>query len=99
MIRTIVIHELAESELNDAFDFYESKVKGLGVIFLDEAQRAVRYIGENPESSPLILPVIRKKVIRTFPYSIMYSIVNDAVHILSFAHHKRRPYYWRSRKL
>ncbi|MFA5832372.1 MAG: type II toxin-antitoxin system RelE/ParE family toxin [Bacteroidota bacterium] len=98
MIRSVSIHELVESELNDAIDFYESKVKGLGLTFLAEVERATKFIQQFPEASPQILNVIRKKVIRNFPYSIMYSIVGDSVRILSVAHQKRRPYYWHSRK-
>ena len=34
-------HELAELELNDAADFYDSKEAGLGSAFVREVQQAV----------------------------------------------------------
>lgn len=98
MIYSISFHEMAESELNEATDYYESKVAGLGRAFLSEVERVSRFIQQNPESAPIILKVVRRKILSRFPYSIMYSIVNDSIRILAIANHKRRPFYWHIRK-
>lgn len=94
----ISLHELAEEELNDAIDFYESKSPGLGSLFLQEVERASAMIEQFPESSPLMLKMIRKRTIRRFPYSIMFSVVGNTIILLSIAHQKRRPLFWRHRK-
>ena len=98
MIELISFHELAESELNEAAKYYESQVKGLGIAFLSEVERATNLIQQNPESSPRILKVIRRKILRRFPYSILYSVVGNSIRSLAIANQKRRPLYWRSRK-
>ncbi len=98
MIESISFHELAESELNEAAEYYESQVKGLGSAFLIEVERATILIRQNPESSPRILKVIRRKILRRFPYSILYSTVDNSIRIVAIANHKRRPFYWRGRK-
>ncbi len=98
MIESISFHELAESELNEAAEYYESQVSGLGIAFLTEVERATNLIRQNPESSPRILKVIRRKILRRFPYSILYSIVGNSIRILAIANQKRRPFYWRGRK-
>lgn len=93
MIDSISFNEFAETELNEAAAYYESQVKGLGAAFLAEVERSTKY----PESFFRILKVVRRKILRRFPYSIMYSFVDNSIRILAIANHKRRPYYWRSR--
>jgi hypothetical protein len=98
MISSISIHEFADLELNEAARYYESKVNGLGFAFLSEVERVIEQIETNPESAPRILKAIRRKLLRGFPYSIMYSLVNDSIRILAIANEKRRPFYWRERQ-
>jgi toxin ParE1/3/4 len=102
MITSVSIHEVADEvadiELKEAARYYESKVDGLGFAFLDEVERVVKLIRDNPESAPRIYKVVRRKILRGFPYSIMYSIVDDLIRILAIANQKRRPFYWRDRQ-
>jgi hypothetical protein len=98
MITSVSIHEVADIELKEAARYYESKVDGLGFAFLDEVERVVNLIRDNPESAPRIYKVVRRKILRGFPYSIMYSIVDDSIRILAIANQKRRPFYWRDRQ-
>ena len=97
MSHKISIHEAAESELNDAADFYDIACVNLGSVFIDEVQRTIKKISEFPEAAPVIRGQIRKKPIAKFPYSVIYSIHLDEIRILAIAHQKRRPFYWRSR--
>jgi plasmid stabilization system protein ParE len=89
---------MAEAELYEATHYYESEVDGLGKAFLVEVERTVKHIQEHPESAPVIKKIVRRKLVRRFPYSVMYSVVNDTIRILAIASHKRRPFYWRGRK-
>jgi hypothetical protein len=98
MITSVSIHEVADIELKEAARYYESKVDGLGFAFLDEVERVVNLIRDNPESAPHIYKFVRRKILRGFPYSIMYSIVDDSIRILAIANQKRRPFYWRDRQ-
>ena len=98
MITSVSIHEVADIELKEAARYYESKVDGLGFAFLDEVERVANLIRDNPESAPRIYKVVRRKILRGFPYSIMYSIVDDSIRILAIANQKRRPFYWRDRQ-
>lgn len=98
-IKSVSFHEAAELEMNEAAEYYESRVTGLGFAFLSEVERCIDIIVENPESSTPVLKNIRRKLLMHFPYSIMYSIVDDnSIRILAIANHKRRPFYWRRRK-
>jgi len=93
----VSFHELAEIELNDAAAFFEIEREGLGLRFLSAVEVATSQIQEHPEASPIIIKDIRRKVLRTFAYSIVYSIKPDRIRILAVANQKRRPFYWRTR--
>jgi hypothetical protein len=95
--KKVSFHELAEFELNDAAVFFEIKREGLGLRFLSAVEAAVAHIRQHPEASPVIIQDVRSKVLRRFPYSVMYSIKPDRIRILAVANQKRRPFYWRGR--
>jgi toxin ParE1/3/4 len=97
MSHKISIHEAAESELNDAADFYDIASVNLGSVFIDEVQRTIKKISQFPNAAPVIRGQIRKRLIAKFPYSVIYSVHSDEIRILALAHQKRRPFYWRSR--
>jgi len=97
MNKRISFHELAELELNDAAIFFESETEGLGFRFLAAVESAVTQIEQHPEASPIIDQDVRSKVLRRFPYSIMYSVKTDRIRILAVGSQRRRPFYWRGR--
>ncbi len=98
MIKLASFHPMAEIEMNEAAEFYDNREMGLGVAFINEVERVVKSIRQNPESAPIILKTVRSKILWRFPYSLMYSINPEAIRILAVASQKRRPFYWRSRK-
>ncbi len=98
MNRQVSFHAMAEQELHDAASYYNALRPELGQAFLDEAERAVTQILAYPEAALLVNRTVRKKLIRRFPYSIMYSLRTEGIRILAIAHQKRRPFYWRGRR-
>lgn len=48
MTRAVVVRPLAAGDAASAFDYYESLVAGLGDRFLEEVERVLVQIGENP---------------------------------------------------
>jgi plasmid stabilization system protein ParE len=98
VISRVWFHEIAEQELNDAAGYYEAQSSGLGLAFLAEVEYSMDRILEHPEAAPFVNQVVRKMLIRRFPYSVMYSVQPEGIHILAIAHQKRRPMYWRGRR-
>ena len=90
-------HEEVEQELLNAVGYLEIQAKGLGRRLWAEIQRAERFISQFPKSAEEIRPGIRKRLLRTFRYSLIYSIEKDGLLILAVAHHSRRPGYWLNR--
>ncbi len=97
MNKRVSIHELAEFELNDATVFLESEREGLGSRFLSAFEAALAHIRKHPEASQIVIKDIRRKGLKRFPYSILYSIKPDRIRILAVANQRRRPFYWRGR--
>jgi len=95
--RSVSYHHLAEIELNEAAEYYEREHPGLGVAFLTEVERAMDVVLEFPEGSPRVGETVRRKLLRRFPYGILYSVRPGEVRILALMNQKRRPFYWRGR--
>jgi toxin ParE1/3/4 len=63
-------------------------------------ERALRRIQVNPAwGASYKSTECRHFLVRRFPYVIFYGELEDAVRILAAAHAKRRPDYWRSRRV
>jgi plasmid stabilization system protein ParE len=87
-------HEAAEQELLSEIGYLELRGSGLGHRFFDEVRRTENLLVRFPQSAEEILPGIRKRPLRKFRYSIIYSVEKDELLILAVAHHSRRPEYW-----
>ena len=87
-------HEAAEEELLREIAYLELRAGGLGRRFLAEVQRTEKLITQFPQSAEEIRPGIRKRALRKFRYSLIYSTEGEGVLILAVAHHSPRPTYW-----
>ncbi len=87
----------AEEEMKASAQYYEQQMPGLGFRFLDEVDRGVCTIKALPESTPVIHPNIRRKLLRHFPYALLYRIMPSEIIILTVMHQHRKPNYWLDR--
>lgn len=90
----LLIAKLAQQEIDDAVDWYDSQSEGLGVQFLDELDRAIRRLLRYPLSCAEIEPRLRRCLLTRFPYGIIYGIDADSIVIIAVAHLHREPRYW-----
>jgi plasmid stabilization system protein ParE len=91
-------HELADRELNEAAQYYELETPGLGLAFVNEVERCVRSISQHPEAGTAVQGPVRRRLLRRFPYALLYSIKPDGIRILAVMNQKRRPTYWVGRQ-
>jgi toxin ParE1/3/4 len=88
-------HKRARAELLEATRYYVEQGGTLGGDFLDEIERGVAFILENPEGAPVISAEgVRRKVLARFPYSLLYLAGPDRIRVVAVMHHRRRPGYW-----
>ncbi|HGY55887.1 MAG TPA: type II toxin-antitoxin system RelE/ParE family toxin [Caldithrix abyssi] len=84
----------AKQELEDAFHYYELENPGLGKRFKTEIKRAVLRITQYPKAWSVERGDVRKYILHTFPYKLLYSIEKDHILIIAVAHQHRKPDYW-----
>ena len=84
----------AQSEVDDAFAWYDSQLYGLGMQFLDDLDHAIRRISAYPLSSIEIEKGLRRCLLSRFPYGVIYGIDSETIIIVAVAHLHRMPQYW-----
>jgi toxin ParE1/3/4 len=94
----IVLRDEAQSEFDEAFDFYEARQAGLGVDFVARVQRVIDRIAANPLLHRVVHGDIRKAVVNRFPYCVFYRPHTDRVEIIAVFHTSRDPSVWQGRK-
>jgi len=98
-MRKVTFHEDADSEIYEAALYYEEKAADLGLLFLDEIEKAILRILANPMAYPSVGDEVRQAIVSRFPYSILYVIESDEhLRVIAVAHQKRRPGYWNVRR-
>ena len=88
----------AREELNETAAFYDARVPGLGEAFLDDVERAIETIQENPRIGAAVGRRLRRTFIGRFPFSIIYAEREGEIVIVAVAHQRKRPGYWRGRQ-
>ena len=87
----------AKDELSAGVSFYDSEYPGLGQDFAVEVRRLCRIVAESPESGFELRSGLRRRILRRFPYSILYTIDDDTIVVIAVAHQRRKPGYWTHR--
>lgn len=94
---TIKFHSEARKEFFEAADYYEEQVVGLGDDFIDEVEKVLDVIEQQPRSGTKITKTERRFLVSRFPYGVIYSIEADQIVIFAVMNLKRKPGYWKSR--
>lgn len=87
----------AEEEMIAAAQYYQQQSAGLGSEFLIEVERTVAAILAYPEAAPSVKKDIRRRLLKRFPFGILYSVAADEVVIVAIMHLRRQPGYWEDR--
>ncbi|MBB6482694.1 type II toxin-antitoxin system RelE/ParE family toxin [Spirochaeta isovalerica] len=95
---TIEFDPLALLELNDAVEYYNFKLAGLGDRFKDDVRIGINRILEYPDAWQQQTSRTRRFVLNSFPYKIIYAIQTERIIILAIANSHREPDYWVNRQ-
>ena len=91
--------EPATIELDDAIDYYNLQLQGLGKKFFEEVLQTINLISVFPEVWVKNSEYTRKAILKKFPYNLIYLKYNDMIYIIAVAHQHREPDYWIDRIL
>lgn len=81
----------AERNIEDAIDYYEFKKENLGLEFYEDLMGNLNYIIENPFMFPVKVYPFREYPLSTFPFVIIYDIVEDVVIVVSIFNTYKNP--------
>lgn len=81
----------------EAARFYEQRHTGLGLDFLAEVEHSIERMRVNPEAGTSLRSGFRRRLLRRFPYGLMYRVDPEEIVIVAVMHLRRRPDYWRNR--
>ncbi len=93
----IRFHELAKYDLDDAIEWYDLQLPGLGDRFKNALRQTVDKIGGHPFWFPHEEDGIYKAYIPKFPYKVLYTIDAETINVWAIAHMHRKPGYWQNR--
>lgn len=83
--------ELAEQDVQDAVRYYRAQAEGLDERFLCALRDGITLITRYPHASPPWLGEIRRCLLQTFPYGVVYEVEEDRIVIYAVMHLHRRP--------
>ncbi len=87
----IEFSQKSKIELIDAWEWYESRQKGLGDKFIYEVEKKVNTIIKYPKRFPIRSEPFRETLINKFPYIIIYFIFENRIIISHIFHAARNP--------
>jgi hypothetical protein len=87
----------AQSEFDEAIDYYEEQRSGLGFEFAEEVEQALERISHYPEAWSALSPRVRRCLLNRFPYSVIYEVRLDLFVIVAIQNNHGKPDSWRSR--
>lgn len=93
----IVLEPEAEQDIADAFGWYEVQRPGLGDRFLVSIEQCLEAIARAPTAYRVVELDVRRALLRTFPYGLLYRVRGDSVFVVACFHGKRNPRVWRRR--
>ena len=97
MSREFIVRPEAEAELAEAFEWYESRIPGLGLDLIRPVDGPFNSILRNPLLYPVVYKTVRRALTRRFPYEAFFLVEPSTVVILAVFHAKRNPQCWQER--
>lgn len=99
MSYTLDFLHVVEADVQDAFDWYELQLPGLGEDFLLSVDAVINGITRNPLLHAVLYKNVRKANIKRFPFGVFYAMEKNLITIIAVVHLARHPKTWKSRTI
>lgn len=90
-------HPDTKLEISDSFQWYQAQSNGLGTKFIEELEDAFHSIQALPNTWPPMGKSHRRYILSRFPYSVIYTLMNEQILVVTIMHNHRKPGYWLKR--
>jgi plasmid stabilization system protein ParE len=91
MAYKLKIKDEAEQDIIDGFSFYVRKGSNLGERFVNEVEDVFDYIENYPEHFQVVYNEHRQRLLKSFPYVVIYKIIGNEVIVFSVFPAKSNP--------
>jgi plasmid stabilization system protein ParE len=95
----VIIHPEALTEFEEAAAYYEDHQPGLGEQFIVAIEAAIQGIIDFPDRWPVLEGRVHRRLVKVYPYGILYHFDGKSIYILAIMHSHRKPAYGQSRSL
>jgi toxin ParE1/3/4 len=89
--QTVIVRPEASHDAMSAARWYENRLGGLGIRFLNELDEAINAIDQHPLRYPVYHRDIRKLRLERFPYAAFYAARDGRIVVLGVLHLHRNP--------
>ena len=89
----MILHPEARVEFEDAALYYEREHAGLGDRFVSAVEFGFGQIQRGPFTWRCLRGDVRRFLVKTFPFGIVYACLDGKIYILAVMHLKREPDY------
>ena len=87
----------SHADFNESFDWYAIRSVEVAARFANAINFALEEIARDPERFARVDERHRERIVKKFPFRIIYRVVENRIVIVAIAHAKRKPEYWHSR--
>lgn len=87
----LIIRTDAEADIASGYGWYEEQRRGLGTDFLEEVSFTFAAVESNPRRFQLFNPVLRRAIVRRFPYGAYFFLFDEIVLVAAVVHLARDP--------
>jgi plasmid stabilization system protein ParE len=92
--REIIVRQEAQREVQEAFQYYQDRSKGLGFEFMRSLDAALQSVKRNPLAYHKIYKETRRVLLRKFPYALFYVAEENRIVVIACFHQKRSEIDW-----
>ncbi len=95
----VIIEASAQTDIDEAFVWYEEQSIGLGYRFINSLNDVIIKIARNPYFTSILFEEVRSASLPVFPYEVLYltDSVKQVVFILAVGHQHRKPGWFAER--
>jgi toxin ParE1/3/4 len=87
----LIVRTDAEAEIAAGYGWYEEQQRGLGFEFLEETSSTIAAIESQPLRFPRVSRILRRALVRRFPYGIYFLRQDEVVVVIAVRHLARDP--------
>jgi plasmid stabilization system protein ParE len=97
MTESFIISPLAETDIAEAYDWYERRSAGLGKYFLRQLNDCFDAIRQRPLMFEIAVDDYRRALVRKFPYAVYFEHSADQIVVDAVFHCSQDPAKWQAR--